>query len=154
MFTLTVFEILQSEVRSVLSPTQQGTGSERVKLPVKNQKNIRNLFKVLEKWLIYKLRRFWMVCNFFWFCVTLSVPLKIKNSIFEMPIILQTLNINNLRTTSAKSINLHTIRKLIEYSLKKHAAKAMFTLISFEILLSEVRSLLSPAQRGTRGENC
>ena len=118
MFTLTVFEILQSEVRSVLSPTQQGTGSERVKLPVKNQKNIRNLFKVLEKWLIYKLRRFWMVCNFFWFCVTLSVPQKIKNSIFEMPIILQTLNINNLRTTSAKSINLHTIRKLIEYSLK------------------------------------
>ena len=154
MFTLTVFEILQSEVRSVLSPTQQGTGSERVKLPVKNQKNIRNLFKVLEKWLIYKLRRFWMVCNFFWFCVTLSVPQKIKNSIFEMPIILQTLNISNLRTTSAKSINLHTIRKLIEYSLKKRAAKAMFTLISFEILLSEVRSLLSSAQRGTRGENC
>ena len=35
-----------------------------------------------------------------------------------MPIIPQTLNINNLRTTSAKSINLHTIRKLIEYSLK------------------------------------
>ena len=154
MFTLTVFEILQSEVRSVLSPTQQGTGSERVKLPVKNQKNIRNLFKVLEKWLIYKLRRFWMVCNFFWFCVTLSVPQKIKNSIFEMPIILQTLNINNLRTTSAKSINLHTIRKLVEYSLKKRAAKSMFTLISFEILLSEVRSLLSPAQRGTRSENC
>ena len=154
MFTLTVFEILQFEVRSVLSPAQQSTGSERVKLPVKNQKNIRNLFKVLEKWLIYKLRRFWMVFKFFWFCVTLSVPQKIKNSIFEMPIILQTLNINNLRTTSAKSINLHTIRKLIEYSLKKRAAKAMFTLISFEILLSEVRSLLSPAQRDTGGENC
>ena len=31
----------------------------------------------------------------------------------------QTLNINNLGNTSAKSINLHTIRKLIEYSLKK-----------------------------------
>ena len=154
MFTLTVFEILQFEVRSVLSPAQQSTGSERVKLPVKNQKNIRNLFKVLEKWLIYKLRRFWMVFKFFWFCVTLSVPQKIKNSIFEMPVILQTLNINNLRTTSAKSINLHTIRKLIEYSLKKPTAKAMFTLTSFEILLSEVRSLLSPAQRGTRAENC
>ena len=27
------------------------------------------------------------------------------------------LNINNLRTTNKKSINLHTIRKLIEYSL-------------------------------------
>ena len=35
-----------------------------------------------------------------------------------MPVILQTLNTNNSRTTTAKSINLHTIRKLIEYSLK------------------------------------
>ena len=43
---------------------------------------------------------------------------KLKNSIFGMPIISSTLNISNLRATSAKSINLHTIRKLIEYSLK------------------------------------
>ena len=50
--------------------------------------------------------------------LTLSVQEKLKNSIFEMPIITQTLNINNLRTKSAKSINLHTIRKLVEYSLK------------------------------------
>ena len=50
--------------------------------------------------------------------LTFSVPGKLKNSILKMPIITQTLNINNLRTTSAKSINLHTIRKLIEYSLK------------------------------------
>ena len=50
--------------------------------------------------------------------LTLLVPGKLKNSIFEMPIITQTLNINNLRTTSAKSINLHTIRKLAEYSFK------------------------------------
>ena len=35
-----------------------------------------------------------------------------------MPVNPQTLNINNLRTTNGKSINLHTIRKLIEYSLK------------------------------------
>ena len=35
-----------------------------------------------------------------------------------MPIIPQALNINNLRTTSAKTINLHTIRKLIEFSFK------------------------------------
>ena len=34
-----------------------------------------------------------------------------------MPIIKETLNINNLRATSAKSINLHNIRKLVEYSL-------------------------------------
>ena len=69
-----------------------------------------------------------------------------------MPIITQTLNINNLRSTSAKSINLHTIRKLAEYSLKNVAAKAMFTLTVFEILLSEGRPVLSPAQRGTGSE--
>ena len=51
---------------------------------------------------------------------TLTHPVseKWKNSIFEMPIIPQTLNINNLRTTNAKPINLRTIRKLIKYSLK------------------------------------
>ena len=69
-----------------------------------------------------------------------------------MPIITQTLNINNLRTTSAKSINLRTITKLVEYSLKNVAAKAMFTLTVFEILLSEGRSVLSSAQRGTGSE--
>ena len=67
--------------------------------------------------------------------LTLSEPEKLKNSIFEMPIIAQTLNINNLRTASAKSINLHTSRKLTEYSLK-------IVLTVFEILLSEGRSVL------------
>ena len=55
----------------------------------------------------------------FWFWLTLSLTEKLKNSILEMPIIPQTLNINNSRTTIANSINLHTIRELIEYSLKK-----------------------------------
>ena len=41
-----------------------------------------------------------------------------KHSILEKPIITQTLNISNLRTTSGNSINLHTIRKFVEYSLK------------------------------------
>ena len=81
------------------------------------------------------------------YILTLSVPEKLKNSDFEMPIILQTLN-NNLRTTSAKSINLYTIRKLIEYSLKHVSVKAMFTV--FEVFLTEGRSVLSPAQRGAR----
>ena len=74
--------------------------------------------------------------------LTLSVPEKWKNSIFEMPIITQTLNINNLRTASAKSINLHNIKNLVEYFLKNVHAKAMFTLTVFEILLSEGRSVL------------
>ena len=123
MFNLTIFEILLSAVSLVLSPTQRGTGSERVTVLVKNRKNIRNLFKLLEKWLTYKLRRFWVVFKFFWFCLTLSVPEKLKNSIFEMPIIPQILNTNNLRNTSAKSINLLTIRKLIECSLKNVFSK-------------------------------
>ena len=46
--------------------------------------------------------------------LTFSVPKKLKNSIFEMSIIPQNLNINNLRPTSTKkTMNLHTIRNLI-----------------------------------------
>ena len=69
-----------------------------------------------------------------------------------MLIIPQTLNINNSRTTGAKPINLQTIRKLIGYSLKQAAVKAMFTPIVFEILMSEGRLVLSPTQWGTVNE--
>ena len=69
-----------------------------------------------------------------------------------MSIIPQTLNISNLRTTSAKSINLHTIRKLIKYSLEKVLVKTMFTLNVFQILLFERRFVLSIAQQGTGRE--
>ena len=68
-------------------------------------------------------------------CLTLSGPEKLKISFFEMPIIPQTLNNNNLRTTNAKSINLYAIINHIKYSLKKRFLKAMFTLTVFEILL-------------------
>ena len=40
--------------------------------------------------------------------LTLSVPQKLKNFIFEIPIIPQILSINNWRTKSARSINLWT----------------------------------------------
>ena len=72
-----------------------------------------------------------------------------KNSIFEMLIIPQTLNINNLRTTSAKSISLHAIRKLVEFFLKNVAVKTMFTLTVVEMLLFEDRSVLSNSQWST-----
>ena len=55
--------------------------------------------------------------NFSVFSLILSVLKNLKNSNFEKPIIPQTLHINNLRTTSAKSVNLDTLRKLIKYSL-------------------------------------
>ena len=67
-----------------------------------------------------------------------------------MPIITQTLNNINLRTTCAKSINLHTIT--VEYSLKNVPAKAMFTLTVSEMLLSKVKSVWPPAQQGTGSE--
>ena len=83
-----------------------------------------------------------MVSNFFLFCLTLSVSEKLENSIFEMLIITQDLNINNLRTRSGNSINLHIIKKLVDYSLKDVAAKVMFIFTVLQILLSEDRSLL------------
>ena len=109
--------------------------------------------RLVKNWLTYKLKRFWMVLIFFWFCLTLSVPEKLKTWIFEIPVITQDLNINNLRTTSAKSINLNTIRKLLEYSLKGAGEKTVFILRVSGILRSEGRSVLSAAQRrsGSKG---
>ena len=118
VFSLTILEMLLSAGRSVLRPSQPGRASKGITVSVKNQENSGNLLKLLEKWFTYNLTRFWMVFNNFWFCLILSATEKLKNSIFEMPIIIQTLNFNNLRTTNVKSINLHTIRKLMECSLK------------------------------------
>ena len=113
MFTVIVFEILLWKTISVLWPAKWSTGSKRVKVSVENQICIGNLFQLLEKWLNYKIRRFWMVFEFFRFCLSLSVAQKLKNSIFQMPIITQTLNINNLRTTSAKFINPTPLENLL-----------------------------------------
>ena len=64
MFTITAFEKLLLEVRLLLSPAQRGTGSEKVKFSMKKLKNIRLLLKLLEKWLTFKVRRFWTVLFF------------------------------------------------------------------------------------------
>ena len=69
-----------------------------------------------------------------------------------MAIIPQTLNVDNLRTTNAKSINLHVIKKFIKYSFKNVPVKAIFTLTIFEMLLFEDRLVLLPTQRGTGSE--
>ena len=152
MFSPTIFEILLSEGKSIISPAQRDTGSKRVNVSVKNQSNIGNLLKFLERWLTYKLRRLWIVFKYFSFCLALTVPEKLKNSFFEIPIIPESSNMNSLRTTSTKSTNLHTITKLVEYSLENFVVKTMFTLTVFEILLFEGRSVLSPAQRGTKSK--
>ena len=124
-----------------------GYRSERVKFSVKNQKNDRLLLELLEKWLSYKLRRFWMFLKFF--LILFNPSEKLKNSIFEIPIIPQILNISNKRTTSAKSINVDIIRKLLEYFLENVLVKAIFTLTFFEILLFEGKLILWTAQRVT-----
>ena len=121
MFTLTVFEIWLFECKWQLWPTQQCTRRERVKVWVKNQKKY---WELLGKGWNDKIRRFWMVFRFLWFSLTLSVPEKLKKSIFEIPICTQILNINNLRATSGNSINLHTIIKFVEYSLKFSQSKS------------------------------
>ena len=95
MFTLINFEILQFKDRLVLWPAQQIIGSEKIKFLVKDQNNVRLLLELLEKWLSYKRRRFWMVFNVFWLCLTHSVPEKSKNPIFEIPVTPQTFGIND-----------------------------------------------------------
>ena len=46
MFTLTVSENLLFEERSVLSPAERSTGSERVKVSVKNQHKYSEIVKI------------------------------------------------------------------------------------------------------------
>ena len=86
------------------------------------------------------------ICTGFRFSIvlTLSVLKASKKLIFEIPVFLQTLNINNWRTTSTKSINLHFIIKLV--FKEGFFVKAIFTLTVFEILLFEGRSVLALAQ--------
>ena len=69
---------------------------------------------------------------------------KWRNLIFEIPVILQTLNI--------KSINLDIIRTFIVYSFKNVPVKAIFTLTVFEILLFEGRLIIAPVQWGISSE--
>ena len=84
----------------------------------------------------------------FLMCLTVSLRKKLKDSIFEIPIFLQTLKINNSRTTRANFINIHTVRKLMECSL----TSTMFTTTVLKILISECRVVLSPAQLDTGNE--
>lgn len=61
---------------------------------------------------------------------------------FEIPIITKTINVNNLKTAIAKSINWDAISRLIEYSFKKVHVKATFTTTVLKILLFGARLVL------------
>ena len=78
---------------------------------------------------------------------------KFKNSIFEMPIITQTLNLNDMRTKSANSINLHTIRKVVEYPLKNFVDKDNVYSSYFRdiAIRRQTRIVIRPAGTGIGG---
>ena len=97
-----------------------------IQVSVEKQKSILNFLKLIGKWLTYKRRKFSMVFKIVWFCLTLSLPENLNNSIFEKPIISQILVINNSRTIRAKSVNLQTLRKWIEYNFQKLGQRACF----------------------------
>ena len=84
--------------------------------------------------------------------LTLTAPEKLEHSIFEIPTITQTLNINNLRTTTAKSINLYTIRKLVEYILKNAGQTQCLLLLFSRYCCLKVGRYCEPAKRGTGSE--
>ena len=90
-----------------------------------------------------------LCASFLFYQLTLSIPGKLKNLIFGILIILQTLNIYNKRTTSTCSINLNIIRKFIEYSLQDACLKIVSNLIVFEIFLFDGRPVLAPTKWGT-----
>ena len=65
----------------------------------------------------------------------------------------QILSINNYKTESGKSINLHIIRKVIEYSLRSGGVKKILTVNDFELLMFKGRSvkvLLQQVQESQR----
>ena len=73
---------------------------------------------MLEKWLTYKLIRFWIVFNIFLILFNLWIPKKLKKPIWEMPVVTQTLNIYNLRVKSAKSFNMKASETLLNIHWK------------------------------------
>ena len=118
-----------------------GHRDKKGKVSVKSQKKCGISWNFMKSDWFERLGGFEWILNFFSF--TPSEPKKLKDSIFDIRVILQTLNITNLRSTGAKSINLHAVRKLIECSLRNCRLKALFAFTVFEILLSKCWSVLS-----------
>ena len=94
------------------------------------------------------LEGFQWVSIFLKLCSIFSVVEKVKNSVFENPIISQTLSIKNyIKIKNVETISLHIIRNLMKKSFKMLLVETMFTLTVFQILLFEVFLVLRPTQR-------
>ena len=76
--------------------------------------------------------------------LTLSLPEKLENSIFKIPIIPQTLNINNLENHKFKFCHPEYHQKAYQILLSNVLVKAMVTLTIFKILLFKARAQRVP----------
>lgn len=94
------------------------------------------------------LESFQWVSIFFKLCSIFLVVEKVKNSVFENPIISQTLSIKNyIKIKNVETISLHIIRNIMKKYFKMLLVETMFTLTVFQILLFEVFLVLRPTQR-------
>ena len=146
-FLLSPFEMLLFEVGRYYDLLCSLQGAKELNFQWKTPKNVCFFLELLEQGCLTSLGGFeWFFKKF---CLILSVLEKFKNSIFEIPIIPQILNFNNLKATNAKSISLDIIRKLIEYSTENVLFKSILTLTlyyCFTILLFESRSVDPPSR--------
>ena len=136
MFTLTVFEILLFEGRSVLSPALWGTGSERISCSVKI---VWIAWKVID---VQKLKSFLMVFIFLLLFNTFSAGKIEKLGFWDS----NNSKLEILITREPQVQNLSNLISLKNFS--KTFCKRNFYSYVFEILLFEGRSVLSPARRG------
>ena len=69
-------------------------------------------------------------CFFCCCCLTFPISVKLKNSIVEIPITRNILNINNYRATSSSSnnLNISIIKKVIKYYFKNFVWRQCFHL--------------------------
>ena len=88
-----------------------------------------------------------MALEIFWFCLTLSLVEKLKNSKFELPKIPQTLNFNNNRKKCGNYISLSINRNFYEYSSKNGILRTIFTLTVYKVLFFESRLVLGAVQQ-------
>ena len=130
------FEIFLFECMSILGPAQPVLRKLTVELLVEKWKNIGFCWNCMKDDCLTSLgclERFLSLSNLFDLFSTGKIG---KKSIFENPIISQTVSIKTCKKiTNTETIILHIFRKLMKNSLKILLVETMFTLTFFQILL-------------------
>ena len=132
--TLTIFKMLIFEGRLVCwyyDPHSGSLGAKGLKFQWKSKKC--SAFELLQKRMPYKLRRF-RITFFFWFCLTLSVPGKLKKHHFCVS--------NNLwvKNKLAKKINHSPLLLTLYRFLHRHYSLPSVRVSRF--FISEIRILI------------